>query len=69
MWITRWILVALTAALAVVLIMRGNVVIGVLLGAMAVTRSVMFVTMRHRREQFRQRIAQRRDRPAGRFGQ
>jgi len=69
MWITRWILVALTAALAVVLIVRGNVVIGVLLGAMAVTRAVMFVTMRRRREEFRRRIAQGRDRPAGRFGQ
>ena len=57
MWITRWILVALTAALAVVLIVRGNVVIGVLLGAMAVTRAVMFVTMRRRREEFRRRIA------------
>jgi hypothetical protein len=63
--VLRWVLVGLTAALAVVLIVHGNVVIGVLLGAMAVTRAVMFVKMRQRREQFRQRIAERR---AGRTG-
>lgn len=58
--VIRWILVALTAAIAVVLISSGHVVLGVLLGAMAVTRAVMFVTMQRRREQFRERIAQRR---------
>ena len=63
--VVRWILVALTATLAVVLIVHGNVVIGVLLGAMAVTRAVMFVKMGQRREQFRRRIEERR---AGRTG-
>ncbi len=58
--VLRWILVALSVALAAFLIVRGNVVIGVLVGAMAVTRAVLFVKMRHRREQFRERIAQRR---------
>jgi hypothetical protein len=58
--VLRWILVALSVALAAFLILRGNVVIGVLVGAMAVTRAVLFVKMRHRREQFRERIAQRR---------
>jgi hypothetical protein len=48
--VVRWILVALTATLAVVLLVNGHVVLGVLLGAMAVTRVVFFVKMRHRRE-------------------
>jgi hypothetical protein len=58
--VVRWILVALTAALAVVLIVSGHVVLGVLLGAMAVTRAVLFVKMQRRREMLRARIAQRR---------
>ncbi len=58
--VLRWILVALSLVLAAFLIARGNVVIGVLVGAMAVTRAVLFVKMQHRREQFRERIAQRR---------
>ena len=41
-WVIRWILVALTAALAVALIVRGNIVIGVLLGALALTRASLF---------------------------
>jgi hypothetical protein len=60
MWFVRWILIGLSAALAIVLIMRGNVVIGVLIGAMAVARAVLFVRMHHRRAEFRRRIAQRR---------
>jgi hypothetical protein len=64
MWLTRWILVALSAALAVVLFARGNVVIGALIGAMAVTRAVFLVRFHHRREELRRRLAQRR---AGRW--
>ena len=60
MWLLRGILIALSIALAVVLIVHGNVVIGVLIGALALTRTVLFVRMRHRREEFRRRIAQRR---------
>ncbi len=56
----RWILVALSGALAVFLIARGNVVIGVLLGAMALTRALLFTRMHHRREMFRERMAARR---------
>ena len=59
--VVRGILVALTAALAVVLIVSGHVVLGVLLGAMAVTRAVLFVKMQHRREMFRARVAQWRE--------
>ncbi len=56
----RWILVALSGALAAFLIVRGSVVIGVLIGAMAVTRALFLVRMKHRREEFRRRIAERR---------
>jgi hypothetical protein len=57
-WVTRWILVSLSAVLAVVLVARGNVVIGVLLGALALTRIVLFVRLRQRRDRFRQRRQQ-----------
>jgi uncharacterized membrane protein len=63
MRVIRWILVALSLALAVVLIVHGNVVVGGLIGAMAVTRAVLFVRMQHRRERFRQQIARRRGYP------
>ncbi len=39
----RWALVGLSAVLAVVLIVSGAVVIGVLIGVMAVVRTVMIV--------------------------
>jgi hypothetical protein len=57
-WVTRWILVVLSAVLAVVLIARGNVVIGVLVGALALTRIVLFVRLGRRRDRFRQRRQQ-----------
>ena len=59
-WVTRWILVALSAALAAFLVARGNVVIGALIGVMAVTRAVLLVGLRRRREEFRRRMAHRR---------
>jgi hypothetical protein len=58
-FVIRWILVALTAAVALALILRGDVVIGGLLGAVAVTRALLFVRMRRRREELRRRIAER----------
>jgi energy-converting hydrogenase Eha subunit G len=64
MWVMRWVIVALSAALAVVLIARGNVLIGVLVGALAVTRMVFFVRLQRRRDQFRRRMAGRRNRPS-----
>jgi hypothetical protein len=64
MWFVRWILIGLSVALAVVLIVRGNVVIGALIGAMAVARAVLFVHMRHRRDEIRKRDARRRGFPA-----
>ncbi len=62
MWVIRGVLIALSIALATVLILHGNVVIGALIGVMAVTRVVLYVQMRHRREELRQRIAQGRGR-------
>jgi hypothetical protein len=68
MSILRWILIALSGVLAAFLVLRGNVVIGVLIGVMALTRAVLLVKMQHRREQFRRRIAARRSQyPGGRF--
>jgi hypothetical protein len=59
MFVIRWIMVALTGVLAVLLIMRGNVVIGVVLGALALTRIALLVRLQQRRERFRQRRQQR----------
>ena len=58
-FVIRWIMVALTAVLAVLLIARGNIVIGVVLGALALTRVALLVRLQQRRERFRQRGQQR----------
>ena len=60
MWVIRCLVVALTGALAVALILRGNVLIGGLIGALALARAVLFVKVRRRRDEFRRRIAERR---------
>ena len=65
MRVVRWVLVALSLALAVVLIARGNVVVGALIGAMAVTRAVLFMRLQRRRERFRQHIARQGGRGRG----
>ena len=62
MLITRWLLVAVSAVLAVVLLARGDVVIGGLLAVMAGARIVMLTQMQRRREQFRRRVEARRGR-------
>ena len=49
----RWVLIGLSAVLAVVLIASGAVLIGALIGAMAIVRTVMFLQLRHRRQSFR----------------
>lgn len=58
MFAMRWVLVALSLVLSIVLIARGDVVIGVVLGAMALVRLAMFARMQQRREQFRERRRQ-----------
>jgi uncharacterized membrane protein len=47
-WIFRWVLTALALSLAIALIARGSVLIGVLVAALAIVRTAMFV-MWHRR--------------------
>jgi hypothetical protein len=64
MRVIRWVLVGLSMALAVVLVRRGNVVVGMLIGALAVTRAFMFVHVQRRRERLRREIARRRGFPA-----
>jgi hypothetical protein len=59
MWVIRWVLVALTAALSIALIVRGNLLIGFLVGALAITRAVLVVSARRRRQDFRRRLIQR----------
>lgn len=46
MVVLRWVVVALGATLGIVLIARGNVVIGALVLALAVARAWMFVVWR-----------------------
>ncbi len=68
----RIVLIGLAAVLAVVLISRGNVLIGGLIGAMAIARAAMFASMQKRRSELRSRIAARRaprDADAGRAWQ
>ena len=65
MFVIRSIMVALSATLAVLLVMRGNVVIGVVLGALTLTRVMMLVRMGRRGERFRQRRDQFRQRQGG----
>jgi hypothetical protein len=60
--VLRWFLVALGAALAVVLIVRGNVAIGLLIGAMSVVRAVLLVQLERRRSRWERRRPGRRAR-------
>jgi hypothetical protein len=49
----RWVLTGLSALLAVILIASGAVLIGAVIGAMAVVRTVMFLQWRHHTQAFR----------------
>jgi hypothetical protein len=49
----RWVLVGISAVLAIVLIANGNVLIGALVGAMAIVRIVMFSNLQRRRAAWR----------------
>ena len=44
----RWVLVGLSAVLAIALVVHGNLLIGALVGAMAAVRAWMLVTMPRR---------------------
>jgi hypothetical protein len=52
----RVVLLVLAALLAAALIARGDVLIGVLIGAMAVVRALMFAGMHRRRRDFAKRF-------------
>jgi Flp pilus assembly protein TadB len=54
MWRMRWLLVGLSALLAVALIVSGVVLIGVIIGVMAVVRAVMIVRWQHYGDTLRQ---------------
>lgn len=62
MFAIRWIMVTLTAVLAVLLIARGNVVIGVVVGALTLARIALLVRLHQRRERLRERREQFRQR-------
>jgi Flp pilus assembly protein TadB len=64
--VIRWIIVALSAALAIALIARGNLILGVIIGALAVSRAALLIRMQSRRRQFRRRV--RRSAPVDVFG-
>ena len=53
--VLRWVLVGLSCALALVLLLRGNVLIGGLLAALVATRVVLLVQLRRRRNELRAR--------------
>jgi len=53
LWAMRWVLVGLGLLLAVVLIATGSVLIGVIVGALAVTRLAMVLSWQRRRRQWR----------------
>jgi hypothetical protein len=64
-FILRFVIFGLALALAAVLIARGNVLIGGLIGALALTRIAMFFMFMHRRKEFRARMQQRREQGGG----
>lgn len=55
MWRMRWLLVGLSGLLAVVLIASGSVVIGAIIGVMAVVRAVAILRWQNLRGSVRQR--------------
>jgi hypothetical protein len=55
-WKWRWVMAGLGALLAVALIANGNVLIGAIIGVMAVVRIVMFSKMQRRRAELRARF-------------
>jgi hypothetical protein len=55
----RWALTALSAVLAVVLLASGAVLIGAIIGVMAVTRTVMLLQWQRRGRELRQGYAGR----------
>ena len=61
--ILRLLIAGLVGALGVALLMSGHVLIGGLILALAVARLILFLTMRHRRQQWRESLGGSRGRP------
>ena len=58
LWRVRWLILALSFLLGVVLVASGAVIIGAIVLLLCVTRLVMFRTMLRRRREFQQRFGQ-----------
>jgi hypothetical protein len=53
-WVRRWVIsVSLTGVLALALLWRGDTMFGVLVGALALTRAVLFTRLHLRRDRSR----------------
>jgi len=48
-WVLRWVLVALGVLLAVVLVSTGAILIGVIIGALALTRAAIILNWQQQR--------------------
>jgi hypothetical protein len=59
--VVRWIIVALSAALSVALIAHGNLIVGVIIGALALSRAALLIGLQRRRRRFRRRVGMRND--------
>jgi len=57
--VLRLVVVAIGLLLAGVLIARGNALIGVIIGALALARLALFITVMRRRRAFRERFPRR----------
>ena len=55
LWTMRWVLMGLSAVLAIALIASGAVLLGLLLAGIVGVRLVMMMTLMRRRRDFRQR--------------
>ena len=64
-FILRFVIVGLALALAAVLIARGNVLVGSLIGVLALARVGLFLMYMRRRKEFRARMQQRREQGGG----
>ena len=56
LWRVRWLILALSFLLGIVLVASGAVIIGAIVLLLCVTRLVMFRTMQRRRREFQQRF-------------
>ncbi|GEM_PF-6701631 len=58
LWL-RWLMVALTGLIAVVLLANGNTVLGVLFAALTIVRALLLLSIKRRRAQLAARFPRR----------